>query len=123
MTDEAAQQTRARARERDPSEPDALPVAVSALHIPGGAAARRNPVVLADVEIGPVVVRVGVFAMKRGRLVVRPPEAADRSDGVTLPPMLREVVTRAALEAAKADPEARAVLARDRPAGRLAGHG
>ncbi|WP_237213996.1 hypothetical protein [Falsiroseomonas oryziterrae] len=34
--------------------------------------------------------------------------------------LLREVVTRTALEAAKAGPEAREVLARDRPNGRAA---
>lgn len=108
-----------RANKHTPDIPP-VPVAVVALHIPAGAAERRNPLVLADVEIGPVLVRVGVFAMKRGRLVVRLPEAADRSDGVTLPPMLGEIVSRATLDATRADPAARAVLARQRPHGRRA---
>lgn len=96
----------------------AMPVAVISVHVPPGAEERRSPVVLADAGIWPVTVRLGVFAMKRRRLIVRPPEAADRSEGVTLPDVLRQVVVDAVLAAVKDDPEARAVLARRRPNGR-----
>ena len=109
------------AREAEPGEVSAaiaLPVAVVGVHVPPGSQERRNPLVLADAEIGPVTVRLGVFSMKRGRWVVRPPEAADRSEGVSLPPPLQEAVVDAVLAAVKADPEARAVLARWRPSGR-----
>ena len=110
-----------RSRERAPDQgpPEtALPVAVLAVRVPEGVEARRNPVVLADAVIGPVTVRLGVFAMKRGKRIVRPPEAADRSDGVILPDALREIVADAVLAAVDADPEARAVLARHQPNGR-----
>jgi hypothetical protein len=93
-------------------EAGGLHIEVVALRVPAGSRDRRNPVVLADTEIGPLTLRLGVFAMKRGRWLVRVPEAADRSEGVTLPPLLRDLVVDAVLAAVKADPEARDLLAR-----------
>jgi hypothetical protein len=89
-----------------------LHIGVVALSVPPGSRDRRNAVVLADTEIGPLTLRLGVFAMRHGRLVVRLPEAADRSEGVSLPPLLRDLVVDVVLAAVKADPEARGVLAR-----------
>ena len=125
-TANATDQTRAPSRRpeaEDATEPDdmVLPVAVVAVHVPLGSADPLNQVVLADAEIGPVTVRVGLFSMKRGRIVVRPPEAADRSEGVSPPPPLQEAVADAVPAAVEVDPEARAVLARWRVNGRVVG--
>jgi hypothetical protein len=109
--------TRACQRARD-HQLDSLAIIVAAVRVPAGASERRNPVVLVDAEIGPVRVTYAVVAMKRRRLAVRPPEAADRGEGIRLPPVLQELVFDAVMGAVKADPAAREVLARERPAER-----
>ncbi|WP_270934424.1 hypothetical protein [Falsiroseomonas oryzae] len=88
-----------------------LPVEVLRVRVPPGGEDRRNPVVLVDTALGEMRVTFAVIARRRG-VVVRPPEAADRGDGVTLPPLLAELVVEAVTAAAHADAEAGAVLAR-----------
>ena len=70
-----------------------------------------------DAEIGPMKVTFAVVTRKRRRLAVLAPEAADRTEGIRLPPVLQEVVHEAVMTAAKADPAAHQVLMRREDAG------
>lgn len=74
---------------------------------------RRSPTGLVWVRLpGGIVAAFTIRHQRRGQLVLAAPEAADRSDGVKLPPEVSNAV-RDAVEAALADaPEMRKALAR-----------
>ncbi|MCU0983594.1 MAG: hypothetical protein MUC89_01460 [Acetobacteraceae bacterium] len=75
-------------------------------------AERRIPTAIVWARLGEAVLGFTLRHKRRGAFVLAPPEAADRSHGVRLPPALASAL-RAEVEAALAgDPETHAKLAR-----------
>jgi len=74
---------------------------------------RRTPTGLAWVRLpGGIVAAFTLRHQRRGQLVLVAPEAADRSDGVKLPPDMASAVRDAVEAALAAAPEMRKALAR-----------
>ena len=104
---EAASQTRACAPARE-GEADGEGPAVVAIRLAPGA--RRVPLALADVKIGPLILTFALARLRRGRLDLRPPETPDGAPAVQAPPALRARIVALVMEAARMDPTVWAVL-------------
>lgn len=88
---------------------DTPPTVERIQHLPD----RRSPTGLAWVRLpGGIVATFTLRHQRRGQLVLVAPEAADRSDGVKLPPEVASAVRDAVESALAKDPEMRRALAR-----------
>ena len=67
---------------------------------------RRSPLVVVPATIGDVTVVFGVAALKKNRMVIRSPLAADGTTAVSAPPEIQHAVSVAVLAAVQASPEA-----------------